>query len=218
MDPLKLVVSDDESNGLPAVRVVAGSLPSTDLATISRYVHKNLEELIALGEGQVVPIKGMSAADHEPACFRVTFSRVAAGRYPRIHLEKTACRRPTASLPQAETAEPIPEPPAKTEAIPAWQSDLLTELSSLVQTSQQQQDGQRDGSLEAVLEDMRRAAEKNPAKFSLLLLMGYLHVGDEVCSAAAAPAPTIYRNAAPLVAQEFEIGLAQTLLRRFQQP
>src|SRR5690606_16830755 len=109
MDCVRLLVCENESNGLPDVRLLAGELSSTQLAVIRAFVRKNLERLLTLSSGRHVTVVDPNSSNSDKAItLRVTLDRKTNKRYPRIFLESDCPSDAPATKQPSTAASPVP--------------------------------------------------------------------------------------------------------------
>jgi hypothetical protein len=129
-------------------------------------------------------------------------------RHFRITVQDRHRRSPTLVLEAVEAAEVLAEQgPSGAASVPAssagspgrWQVQFLAEVAELA--TRAQEDSASISALDFVLRDLRTLLRKDPDKFTLFLLAGYLHVGDALSLRYAGQDDNHYLQAARALAE-----------------
>jgi len=174
MTRLTLRYGEDPTTGLPRLEDPSGRLGPADLDALGQEIGRHYERLIGGPDGQLFALNG-SGPPHPPRHYRVTV-RDRSRRTPTLVLEavevvETDGGQGTPEAPPAEAASPAP--PGR------WQVEFLAEVAELAASARG--DGGTRSPLDFVLGDLRALLRKDPRKLTLLLLAGYLHVGNALC-------------------------------------
>jgi len=203
MNTLTLRYSEDPTTGLPRLEDPNGNVGPADLEVLQREIDRHYERLIGSPDGQVLALNGNSPLQL-PRHYRVTVQD-RDRRSPTLLLESVEVVQPNEGTsspeesPLAETsAVEVPEPPAP--ASPGrWQVEFLAEVAELVASARGE--SATRSPLDFVLGDLRALFRKDPRKLTLLLLAGYLHVGDTLCLRQGNASDNRYVPAARALAQ-----------------
>ena len=182
MASLTLHYGADPATGLPRLEDPGGRLAGADLALLGREVARSFERLVGGIDGDLLTLDG-PVPPHLPRRFRV-------------HVTDRQQRCPTLLLEAVDHAEPAAE---SAPAAPGrWQAEFLGEVAELLAKAG---DGNTLSPLDFVLSDLRALLRKDPRRFTLLLLAGYLHVGDALSLRHGAGGANRYAQAAGALAR-----------------
>jgi len=202
---LTLRYCEDSATGLPRLEDPGGSLAPADLETLGREIDRHYERLIGSPDGQFFTLNG-SDDPHLPRHFRVTVQD-RNRRSPTLVLEavETAELSTQENTPEAAPAQaPSPGSPGR------WQVQFLAEVAELA--ARAPGDSATISSLDFVLRDLRALLRKDPDRFTLFLLAGYLHVGNALCLQYANQGENRYAQAARALAQAGAGSLPEAVL------
>src|SRR5262249_37130108 len=160
MPSLVLRYSEDPATGLPRLEDESGRLSAAELAALGSAIDRHFEQL-ARG----------------PDCQRVTLTGPEGTRLPhhfRVHVTERAKRCPTLLLeavgtPDDAVAKAPHRAPVRNSS-ERWECQFLFQLGEMLAET----DTDQRAPLEFVLSDLRLLLRKDPRRFALLLLTGYL--------------------------------------------
>ncbi len=179
MTSMTLRYGEDSATGLPRLEDPSGVLRPADLAVLGDEIGRQFERLAGGPDEQLLALDDLSRPEL-PRHFRVTV-REREKRCPTLLLE---------SVPAPEADAPFPRG--------RWQGQFLAEVAELLAGAAE---GSGRSALDFVLTDLRLLLRNDPARFTLLLLAGYLHVGDTLSLKHGEPSNNRYAEAAGVLSR-----------------